>query len=208
MRYYSNIISNSAHQSVEFACNTNSSFFNNIVHGNAGAFSIISKRNSGGADATTTNFEVAFNTFFNNGPVNLIGAELAGIRIRNNIFSNSDPSKNIMTKRATVSDVQLTIDRNLVFAANTISPFYWDSNSTGGNGTNYVNGTGAGSLFQFNGLNSNSVTTDPLFTNPGIFDFTLEATSPARLAGTPIGIATDFKGVSRSLTAPTMGAYE
>jgi hypothetical protein len=205
MQYYSNIISNSASQSVELACNTNSSFLNNIVYGNVGAFSVISKRNSGGADATTTNLEVAYNTFSNNGPVSLIGAELAGIRIRNNIFRNSDASKRIITKRAAVPDAQLTIDRNLVFAANVTGPFYWNTDTTG---TNYVNGTGAGSLFQFNGLNSNSVTTDPLFTNPGLFDFTLQGTSPAKLSGTPIGIATDFKGVSRSPAAPTMGAYE
>jgi hypothetical protein len=86
-----------------------------------------------------------------------------------------------------------------------LSVFYWNSDAAG---TNYVNGTGAGSLFQFNGLNSNAVTTDPLFTNPGSFDFTLQATSPAKNAGTPIGISTDFAGVSRSLSAPTMGAYE
>ena len=206
MQYYSNIISNSATQSVEFACNTNSSFFNNVVYGNVGAFSIISKRNSGGTDATTTNFEVAFNTFSNNGPVNLIGAELSGIRIRNNIFANSDPSKRIITKYTAVPDAQLTIDRNLVFTANATGPFYWNSDAAG---TNYLNGTGAGSLFQFNGLNSNAVTTDPLFTDPGSFDFTLQATSPARGAGVPVaGITTDFKGVSRSLSAPTMGAYE
>jgi len=206
MQYYSNIISNSATQSVEFACNTNSSFVNNVVYGNVGAFSIISKRNSGGVDATTTNFEVAFNTFSNNGPVNLIGAELAGIRIRNNIFTNSSSSKRIITKYTAVPDAKLTIDRNLVFTANATGPFYWNSDAAG---TNYVNGTGAGSLFQFNGLNSNAVTTDPLFTNPGSFDFTLQAASPARGAGVPVtGIATDFKGASRSLSAPTMGAYE
>lgn len=206
MQYYSNIISNSASQSVEFACNTNSSFFNNIVYGNVGAFSIISKRNSGGGDATTANFEVAFNTFSNNGPVNLIGAELTGIHIRNNIFSNSDPSKRILMKYTAVPDAQLTIDRNLVFTANATGPFYWNSDAVG---TNYVNGTGAGSLFQFNGLNSNAVITDPLFTNSGSFDFTLQTSSPAKGMGAPVaGITSDFKGASRSLTLPTMGAFE
>jgi len=57
------------------------------------------------------------------------------------------------------------------------------------------------------GQDLNSMSADPEFT--GLTDLRPASTSPVLAAGTPIaGITTDYLGVTRSATNPSMGAYE
>ena len=56
---------------------------------------------------------------------------------------------------------------------------------------------------------ANSIAGDPLMTNPGAGDFTLQAGSPCRDAGEDVGLTRDFAGVSvPQETNPAIGAYE
>jgi len=50
---------------------------------------------------------------------------------------------------------------------------------------------------------------DPLLKNPGTFDYHLSSGSPCKTAGVANpGVPKDYDGVTRSLTAPSVGAYE
>ena len=56
---------------------------------------------------------------------------------------------------------------------------------------------------------ANSINSDPLMTNPGVDDFTLQASSPCRNAGVDVGLIEDFAGVHvPQETNPAIGAYE
>lgn len=58
-------------------------------------------------------------------------------------------------------------------------------------------------------LDQDSIDSDPLFTNPGSDDFTLQAASPCRDAGVDVGLTEDYAGdpVPQG-SAPEIGAYE
>jgi len=58
------------------------------------------------------------------------------------------------------------------------------------------------------GAGMGHVNADPLFTNAATGDFTLQAGSPAKLAGYNSGITTDFADNARHATTPSIGAYE
>ncbi|NTU74026.1 hypothetical protein HGB07_07775 [Candidatus Roizmanbacteria bacterium] len=55
---------------------------------------------------------------------------------------------------------------------------------------------------------TNNINADPVFTNAGIFDFTLQNTSPAINAGTDVGLTTDYEGNPKSGPNFDIGAYE
>lgn len=87
-------------------------------------------------------------------------------------------------------------DNNLLFSPNT-------SNYVFNNGISEPLG-----VWQASGNGIHSLTTDPLLTAPGIFDFTLTASSPAIDAGRNLaGIMTDFTNKPRSATVD-IGALE
>jgi hypothetical protein len=56
------------------------------------------------------------------------------------------------------------------------------------------------------GEDVHSIALDPFYA--GSIDLRIDITSPARRAGVPVGVLTDFNGVLRSATVPNMGAYE
>ncbi len=84
------------------------------------------------------------------------------------------------------------------------------------NGTNATNNIGRFNSLSYTtlaawqtatGMEANSIITDPSFNGPSALQ--LQSGSPAFAAGTPIaGITTDITGTSRSVTNPSMGAYE
>ena len=56
---------------------------------------------------------------------------------------------------------------------------------------------------------ANSISGNPLMTNPGADDFTLQAGSPCRNVGEDVGLTEDYAGVSvPQETNPAIGAYE
>lgn len=58
-------------------------------------------------------------------------------------------------------------------------------------------------------LDTNSVSADPVFVNPGIEDFHLQAGSPCRNIGADVGLSPDYDGVSvPQETNPAIGALE
>ncbi len=71
------------------------------------------------------------------------------------------------------------------------------------NGTNYYD-SGTGTITA-----TNLVAVNPLFTDPGTFDFTVMAGSPALNAGTTLAsVPTDIVGVTRPAGQYTIGAYQ
>jgi Domain of unknown function DUF11/Thrombospondin type 3 repeat len=56
------------------------------------------------------------------------------------------------------------------------------------------------------GQDLNSISADPVFNGPT--DLRPQPGAPVLGAGTPVGIVTDFTGAARSVTAPSIGAYE
>jgi len=95
------------------------------------------------------------------------------------------------------SMVNVHTNNNLIFTPN--------------NTTNYVWNNGIPeplSAWQTSGNGINSLTSDPLLTNPNIFDATLQATSPAIDAGRSInGLMSDFNDKLRT-AIPDIGALE
>ena len=56
------------------------------------------------------------------------------------------------------------------------------------------------------GLEAASISSDPLFN--GNTDLQIQGGSPAYHAGTPVSVTTDYAGITRSGSTPSMGAYE
>ncbi len=66
-----------------------------------------------------------------------------------------------------------------------------------------------GTIFTDKGTEENSITGDPLWTDPGNDDFTLQSGSGCRNAGANVGLSEDRNGVSvPQETNPAIGAYE
>lgn len=92
-----------------------------------------------------------------------------------------------------------TASNNLYYSSGGSSAFsYRNGTATDLSGWKTASGEGASSQFA-----------DPLFTNVGTYDFTLQNTSPAINAGTDVGLTTDYVGNSvPSGQYPDIGAYE
>ena len=58
------------------------------------------------------------------------------------------------------------------------------------------------------GTEDNGINSDPLMTDPGAGDFTLQAASPCREAGTNVGLTADYNGDLVPQGATDIGAYE
>ena len=132
-----------------------------------------------------------------------------GCVIRNNIFAFNRALGAVRMKRATVQDIPCTLH----FANNIV---YVDAGPLAGRGVRNVGGVWANNLWydvrgrdkaEFDGLKwdawvasgkeTGSVFADPLFADPGRFDFTLSAESPALKLG--------FKPFDSSTAGSTLG---
>ena len=88
---------------------------------------------------------------------------------------------------------------NYYFTSGKANKYFW-------NGTDY---TTLAAYQAASSLDSNSVEADPLMTNPGADDFTLQATSPCINGGTSVGLTTDYAGNRvPSGGGVDIGAYE
>lgn len=154
---------------------------------------------------------------------NVAGAGAFHFSIINNVFYNDSPAADIhyatcLYMATGVAGDAMNIDRNLYYGtplsnkrlinifSSSSSPYGWvdevwrmNNFSTWPNYNGYCSGFG-----------SNSPTpNDPLFTDPSINDFSVQAGSPAIKAGIPISwITTDYYGNTRSLDSTTLGAVE
>ena len=118
---------------------------------------------------------------------------------RNNIFVNA---------RSTTLGSNLHYAMYIVSTGGSITCDYNDYYVSGTGGTLGFYGANKSSLAIVTGQDANSLAIDPVFTNAG-------GTSPddytptVSLPGEPgTGIPKDYNGATRSLTAPTMGAFE
>ena len=120
----------------------------------------------------------------------------SSVDIRDNIFANNQSAN---TRYSIYCEAANTVFSNIN---------YNDYFNTGTN-LGYVNGTQANiaAVRTATGQDVNSVAGDPLFNSST--NLQPQPTSPASATGTPIGtVTTDYAGITRSVTTPSMGAYE
>ena|GEM_PF-951585 len=135
-----------------------------------------------------------------------IGSAVTALDIRNNVLVNTQVGTNAAQKNyaiysaATIGSFT-TINNNDYFVSNTFNP---SSAIPGFIGSDRTNLAGIQAGF---GQNGASIITNPLFQNNS--DLRPAVGSPLVNAGvTGTGITTDFLAVTRSVTTPTIGAYE
>ncbi len=165
---------------------------------------------------TTGGINLYYNTINLSGNVNrsgaclqyglFVGSGASSLNIRNNVISNlivnvnatPGASKSYAVFSNAASSAYSTINNNC----------YYVSATQGVLGRIAAADVTSLSTFQTAfGQNANSISADPLFNSSTVLRPT--ASSPLLAAGTPIGgITTDFRGDTRSGTAPTIGAYE
>jgi hypothetical protein len=175
--------SEGTHQSL-----TGISIYNNIFYQNAGANF---KVNAGGGFKRT--FSFINNTTYISGAnreirLDSISGNYVNCVIRNNILVAGNWGQFIFPNEDTVSNMgtALTVDHNLFYSLNN----YYDNN--------------------YNIWGTSYQKTNPLFTNPGGNNYTLQSLSPAINAGSATSISsTDYIGTARPQGAGyDIGAYE
>jgi hypothetical protein len=178
---------------------------NNVFQGNPLADIIINDANNANV-AATAGIRIFNNTAYKTtaGQNILVGGvRTTDVVAKNNILYRTSTSGACLELSPELSATQLTVDGNAYYAPNLPSGAVVRWN-TGGVATNYtLTAFKSGALQEAAGIYA-----DPLFTNATAFDFTLQANSPVKSKGLPLGITFDKKGVLRSTTTPSIGAYE
>lgn len=157
--------------------------------------------NNAGAQTCVALDGISTGTFYNNtmydtnaaffGIIVISNARTANLAVKNNIVSASNANPYMLQVAAGTGVVGLDIDYNLYSYTGAGLRWTWLG----------ANSDWAGWLLA-SGQDANShAPADPLFTNPGGNDFTLQAGSPAIGAGVDVGLP--YCG-----TAPDCGAYE
>jgi len=188
---------------------------NNLIYGNYGS-GIEVNRSTTATDPSTLNVDIRNNTIVVDGGANgqrycvrfSNGSgvdDMTGLKVRGNILQAKGSTDYVLSKDATISAANLTLNNNLVHAT-----------VKGSSGTIYLWNGVATTLATMQGANSKESATvygDPLFvsatTDPTTADYHVGATSPAKtLAPVIAGLTLDIDGNARSSTTPTAGAYE
>jgi len=194
---YRNEIYGNASSGVEAGQNSSTNvvyaIYSNVIYGNntAETSSGITEQTKG---AGTLSLTIWNNTIWKNGGTTQqevkIADNLTAFDMRNNLIVATDTRRtlNMVTQSAA------TIDYNL----------HWRAD-----GAPNINHNGAfpswatwQATYDTNGVNA-----DPLLTDPGNDDFTLQAASPAKNAGVDVGLTVDFIGAP-IYGLPDIGAYE
>jgi hypothetical protein len=130
----------------------------------------------------------------------------AYVYIKNNIFYTNLSEDNLGDGMALYNYVNKTYwipDYNCYYRINN-SLRVW-----GGNGSFYTLNQRTTVTSALGWESANTLTVDPLFTDPENGDFSLQSTSTAKSAGTPLAdVTTDFFGNPFNATAPSMGAIQ
>jgi hypothetical protein len=165
----------------------------------------VNQSSSGGADAYANNVKIWNNTFYCNGEstfyvMEVSGANLTAIDVRNNIFYNGTTNSSRYTfSKVNTPDSEVTLSNNLHYRPNSGSSslISWDGTART---LAYVQGT----------LNKDAgaISADPQFYNVGGDKYRLKSTSPCKGAGTPVAAVLDFFGNARHATLPSIGCFE
>lgn len=132
-----------------------------------------------------------------------IASSVTGLDIRNNAFSITGDPGNITNGYVYAI---YCLSANTAFTTINYNDYY----ASGSRAVlGYIASTNQTTLLAWQTAttqDANSIATDPLFnTNTNLYP---QAGSPLLAAGTPVSITNDFLNVTRSLTTPSMGAYE
>ena len=129
----------------------------------------------------------------------LNGANWTSIEFRNNILYGLDIATTLIERTAATDPNTFTLDNNQYFAPNKANGqvILWDA-------TAY---TLAGFQAAVTNKEQAGQYGDPLFVTTGS-NFALQAGSPCKLKAAPLGVTYDFVGTTRSVTTPSIGAYE
>ncbi len=117
-----------------------------------------------------------------------------GLQVTNSAITNYAIANNIITGWTQGMDDNFNLSTYEIL----------NNNCLNGNTLNYYD-NGTNNLV--NKVGAQSITSDPLFTNPGAGDFTLQAGSPCTNAGVDVGLTSDYAGNAVG-SPPDIGAYE
>lgn len=203
-RFHGKRAGQSQGQAVELSCMTNSILYNNLHYETTAAYSLTASRSVGGVDASSANVTVVHETIHNvKGGLRFTGA-MTGLVAQNNILSSTSTgaSGDVLLNADAAAVAAGLIVRNCVLWApnNTIGAVTW-------NGTTYSIDGWLSWMDTYRPGHGN-IKADPLFVDAAAGDFRVQSGSPCKGAGYAAGITDDFVLNSRSMTTPTIGAYE
>ena len=173
-------------------------------------------------DTDSDDVLVAYNICYDNdaGGINLTGCD--GAKVYNNVCYNNEVVGAATMGAITVTDnvTNALIKNNILYGrirnicvyASSVAGFTSDYNSYYSDGATRF--TLSGSSYNFADWKTNSsqdassLITDPLMTDPGNGDFTLQPASPCREKGANVGLTSDYNGDLVPQGATDIGAYE
>lgn len=175
---------------------------NNLIYGNYGdCITVHRPTNTGIYDQRpTSNVKIHHNTFYTARPVRCVRFQnpVTASSVRNNImYGTSSGVDGFMQDTGFVLS-EMTLTNNL---------YYFPNKANQNHVANLLGTQTTLAAMQGSGYESGSLVGNPLFTTAGS-DFTLQAGSPAKLAGYTSGIALDLLRSARNATTPSIGAYE
>lgn len=177
-----------------YAVNTGSTmdFYNNLCISRGGQFNTTYWRDNDSAQNGTVNF---YHNVIYGGSRGFNYERVANVLIKNNIVWPDASGNAFLIAVTGIAGANIT--HNLVWAPSASI-------------ANVLGVSKTWSQWQADGANASGVNADPLFTNAATYDFTTQAASPARNAGTALAAATlDRRGVLRPQGAAVdIGAYE
>ena len=171
----------------------------NLIYGNS----------NGGIQVAGVGHQIYNNVIYNNqtqgwdtGEICLYEAteDATNITVKNNILYGSSGKEVLIVSAGAVTNGGHTIDYNAVYSPDDSTPYAW--NGTEYNFTDWKTNSSQ---------SANSINTDPLMTNPGSDDFTLQFGSPCINRGAHVGLFTDYRGTGYPVPIghrPDIGAYE
>lgn len=150
-----------------------------------------------GGNGTST-FYLYNNTVYNSAASGKgIYCDTGDFTMRNNLVQNLASGRVLIKLTANITGYDG--DNNQFYNGAGGNIFHW-------NGTDYTN------LTDFRAASSegaNTISSNPLMTDPANNDFTLQSGSPCRNVGTDVSLTTDYAGVTvPQETNPAIGAYE
>jgi predicted outer membrane repeat protein len=176
---------------------TRVAFYNNTCADNGSAI-------ANNATLTLTNCLIYDNTAYNYGAI--YGVSGSTTNITNcSIADNTEngPSSNCAGSACTGTGTTMTL-KNTIVRGNANRDI-----NQGTSATVNVDYCAYGSMSAIGGSNTNNITTDPLFTNSGANDFTLQSTSPCYDKATSVSAPTvDYNGTSRTKSACGGNGYD